>query len=226
MPPEDDLNTDGTGNETPPKEPTSTKPAASNPTPPDDPGKDWQAAYKGLQRNYDKQVKQNAELQSTADDLNTALEQERQDARKLAAEKDQITTKHVEATEKITTLESKVQAGEISHERAKLIMDEFLELASFEAKGLLPDAQTPEEMRSKFTEFKAALGATVQRETDQKLKGIGTGPTDPKTPEPLDSDQIYNRMNALAGTKDPEERREFDTLSRQWLDLQSKKTEV
>jgi hypothetical protein len=35
----------------------------------------------------------------------------------------------------------------------------------------------------------------------------------------LDADQIYNEMQSLAGTNDPEKRRRFEQLQSQWMDL-------
>jgi hypothetical protein len=192
----------------------------ATPTPSTPPDQDWKKAYKGLQRNYDKIVKELADLQSENDNLTATNEEQKQTLRKATTEKDQITSKNVEATETISGLEAQVNVAKAQSERSTLIMSEFIDLAQFEAKGLLPEAQNPEEMRSKFGEFRDALGETVQTGVDAKLKGIGPGPTDPATPEPLDADQIYNRMTALAGTKDPEERREYNMLSKQWLAIQ------
>jgi len=143
----------------------------------------------------------------------------KQKVRNAATEKDQISTKHVEATEKIQGLEAQVNISNATIERQKLIMSEYQDLAAFEAKGLLPQAQTPDEMRSVFDSFRETLGVQVESATDEKVKGIGVGKTEPKEPKPLDADQIYDKMTALAGTNDPEERREWETLNRQWMEL-------
>lgn len=199
---------------------TETVPPATVSAPPASPDTDWQKAYKGLQSNYDKRVAEIANLQAEVDTLNATIESQKQELRQATTEKDQIATKHVEATETISNLESKANVAEQQNQRYKLIMSEFNDLAQFEAKGLLPQAQNEEEMRSKFGEFRETLGETVQASTDEKLKGIGPGSTEPKEPEPDNPDQIYNRMSALAGTKDPEERREYEILSRKWLEIQ------
>ena len=203
---------------------TPVSPPANAITPPkDNPDTDWKKAYKGLQRNYDKIVADSANLQTENDTLNAQVQEQKQANRALTTEKDQITTKNVEATETISGLEAQVNTSKAQSERSNLIMGEFIDLAKFEAKGLLPEAQTTEDMRAKFTSFREALGTTAQELTDEKLKGIGTGSVDPLTPEPLNEDQLYSQMMALAGSKDPEQRREYDALNRKWMELQEAK---
>jgi len=217
----EEAKTEGTTTE-PVVEPAATEvtPKANVAPPKDNPDTDWKKAYKGLQRNYDKIVADSASLQSENENLNAQLQEQKQLVRSLTTEKDQVTSKNVEATETISGLEAQVNTTKAQNERSQLIMSEFMDLAQFEAKGLLPEAQTDEEMRSKFGDFREALGTTAQELTDEKLKGMGTGTVDPQTPEPLDSDGIYNRMSALAGTRDPEKRAEYEQLSRKWLELQ------
>ena len=211
------------GKETEPVETTATetKPTANVSKAEAEParGQNWESAYKGLQRKYDKLFDDHNQLQGTFDDLNATIEDLKQQVRTTATEKDQIATKHVEATEKIQGLQAQVNNSQATIERQKLIMSEYQDLAAFEAKGLLPSAQNEEEMRSVFDSFRETLGSEVQTATDEKVKGIGPAKTEPKEPKPLDSDQIYNRMTALAGTNDPEERREWESLSRQWMEL-------
>ena len=200
--------------------PTPATPPANVTTPPVSPGTDWEKSYKGLQRNYDKIVAQNATLSSEVETLTALVEEQKQTIRSATTEKDQVTTKNVEATETISGLEAQVNVAKAQADRSKLIMSEFIDLAQFEAKGLLPEAQTDDDMRAKFSTFREALGETVQKNTDKKLKGIGSGSTEPKEPTPENADQLYNKMIQLAGTKDPEKRREYEQLSARYLALQ------
>jgi chromosome segregation ATPase len=65
--------------------------------------------------------------------------------------------------------------------RAKLIFSKFPELASFEADGLLPQAEESE-MEAIFTAFSSKLGA-VKNDAAAAFAGGGTGPTPPKREE-------------------------------------------
>lgn len=193
------------------------KPAAQTSKPAD--GQNWESAYKGLQKKYDKTFKELTEALGTIDELNSTVEELKLNVRTANTEKDQISTKHVTATEEKDGLQSQLNTANQTIERQKLIMSDYQDLAPFEAKGLLPSAQTEEEMRSVFDSFRDTMGSQVETATEEKVKGIGTGPTDPKEPKPLDADQIYNRMLSLAGSNDPEERREWEQLNRQWMEL-------
>ena len=220
--PDDGTNSEGTIVE-PAVEPATTPitPPANVTTPPASPGTDWEKAYKGLQKNHDKVVVERDTLRGEVDTQVALVEEQKQTIRSATTEKDLITTKNVEANETISGLEAQVNVSKAEAERAKLIMSEFNDLAQFEAKGLLPAAENEDDMRAKFSDFRETLGVTVQENTDQKLKGIGTGSTEPKEPVPLDADQLYNRMNELAGTRDPKERAEYEAYARQYTALQS-----
>lgn len=220
----DEVNTKPEGNESETGEQTpatQTPPAATTKPPASQPakGQDWEGAYKGMQRNYDKLMKENAELQTQIAELNTTIESFKQEVKTATTEKDQIAVKHVEATEALKGLESQNAVLKAKSERQQLIMNEYQDLAKFEAQGLLPEAQNDEELRAKFDAFRETLGETVQTSTDEKLKGIGPGPVEEKAPEPLNRDQLYDRMTALGGTQDPEERRELAALQEQWYAL-------
>jgi chromosome segregation ATPase len=217
----DDPKPEGNEAETSATEATTKKPEAnvSSKTPEPAKGQDWESAYKGLQRKYDKLFDEHNQLLGTENELNASIEELKQQVRTATTEKDQISIKNVEASEKIEGLQSQVNAFNATIERQKLIMSDYQDLAPFEAKGLLPSAQTEEEMRSVFDSFRETLGSQVQTATDEKVKGIGTGKTEPKEPKPLDADQIYNEMQSLAGTNDPEKRRRFEQLQSQWMDL-------
>jgi chromosome segregation ATPase len=182
-------------------------------------GQNWESAYKGLQKKYDKLFQEHTETLGTVDELNATIEELKLGVRTANTEKDQIATKHVETTEKSDGLQAQLNTANQTIERQKLIMSEYQDLAPFEAKGLLPSAQTQEEMKSVFDSFRETLGSQVDTATEDKVKGVGPGQTEEQTPQPLNADQIYDRMQALAGTNDPEERREWQQLNDQWMEL-------
>jgi TolA-binding protein len=216
----DETNSVGTEAETTVSVATETKPAAnvSESTSPAK-GQDYESAYKGLQRKYDKLFNEHTQMESQIIDLNETIEGLKQQVKTANTEKDQIASKHVETSEKLQGLEAQINISQATIERQKLIMSDYQDLAPFEAKGLLPQAQTEEEMRTVFDSFRETLGNQVESKTDEKIKGVGPGKTEPAEPKPLDADQLYNRMTALAGTNDPEERREWQQLNQKWMEL-------
>jgi len=100
-----------------------------------------------------------------------------------------------------------------------LILSEFPELASFEAKGLLPSAENEEALRQKLTTFRDTLKTRVDADVKETFKGAGAGGAgkgDGKDMN-MNKDQLYNRLTALAGRQDQASRDEYEKLMALWL---------
>lgn len=204
------------GATTEPVEPTTTVvPPVTAPQ-----GEDYEKRFKGLQKLYDTQRKELEALQlehtTTIEGREALLQQQKQAQTQLDATKAQLTTL---TTEK-EALAAKVKIHETQALRSKLILSDYADLAAFEAKGLLPPAETEEEMKTKFTAFREALGTTVSQTVKEKLQGASPASTSPTTPNPARSKEtVYAEMLRLAGSRKPEDRAKMEALTVEWDEL-------
>jgi chromosome segregation ATPase len=202
-------------------EPVVTPPA---PVPAAQP-EDYEKRFKGLQKLFDKQ---HSELENLQNEHTTSLEgreailqAQKQAQTQLDQTKVQLTALQTEKE----TLAAQVKIHETQALRSKLILSDYVDLAAFEARGLLPQASTEEEMKSKFTAFREALGATVSLTVTQKLQGASPAVTGVTIPNPARSkEQVYAELNRLAGSRKPEDRAKRDELVAEWDALNKQTT--
>lgn len=202
-------------------EPEVKKEAPAKTTPPAK-TTDWEGSYKGLQRQYDKLQTKFEKLQADYEALQEEHEGSKVTAKKgesdLSALNGQLQSKDAE----IQRLNALLAQKERGTSRMKLIMAEFSDLAPLEAEGLLPDAETDEQLREKLQKFVDNLENKVGKKVAEKVKGAGPGSTAKKEIPEMDIDQIYNRMARLAGTNDPQEQAEYEQLRAKWDEYYSK----
>jgi hypothetical protein len=202
---------DGKGDPAPPK---------GAPPIPSGGGTNWESSYKGLQKTYDKLFAEHQALvathESTVGELEALKADKRQGDSNATSLHQQIVSKDTE----IERLTKEVTANAKKAGRSALIIAEFSDLSSFEGEGLLPDAETDEELKTKLTKFRETIGKTVGTEVDKKIRGSGPPPVGKQPPPTLDADEIYERLVALAGSQDPQELAEYQKLLKQWHDLQ------
>ena len=183
-------------------------------------GEDYEKRFKGLQKLFDTQRKELETLQlehsTSVEGREALLQQQKQAQAQLDATKAQLSAL---TTEKETLL-AQVKIHETQALRSKLILADFTDLAAFEARGLLPPADTEEEMKSKFTAFREALGTTVSQTIKEKLQGASPAATSPTTPNPTRSkEEVYAELTRLAGSRKPEDRAKRDALTVEWDEL-------
>jgi chromosome segregation ATPase len=140
---------------------------------------EWEAAYKGLQAAYQK-------LKTASDTKITSLETQLATVQTdLEGLKQGITSKDAQLgvlqsqVEKLnqekTTIEAEKSKVVKGLNRTKLVLSDYPELASFEAQGLLPDAEDEEKLKELFGKFKDTMNARVG--SDLKKEIAGTVPT-------------------------------------------------
>lgn len=212
------------------KSPDTTDPEVEDPeketktTDPDQPDDDYEARFKGLQRTFDRRQKEYTTLQDKHDSLLEATETGKQDAREKQTELDALQKETDVAKADLDRVTGELATQETKGKRATLIMSQFSDLAQFEASGLLPQADTEEEMIEKFTAFREALNSTVQANVEQQIVGTSPGETGTTATVPVrDANQIYARLQQLAGSRIPKERAEYDALVIEWDEIQKKK---
>jgi hypothetical protein len=165
---------------------------------------DWQAAYKGLQTKLNAANALNQTLRDERDEAITNLTTTKTDLATATDSVAQLTTKVSGFESQVTELEGKAAKSDGALERSKLIIDEYSDLAKFESKGLLPDAETPEELKEKLATFRETLGSNVQDQVDKTLDG-STPPLETETTDDdLTEDQLRDKMMAAAGVDDVE----------------------
>lgn len=196
------------------------EPVTPTPVVPDKPKTDWEAAYKGLQRQFDKLKKQLEDVQTKYDTAIEELEGVKQTHRSVNTEKEQLSQVNVDLTSKLKGMEELEANRNLEKERYLLILGEFADLAAFEAKGLLPSGNNADELRQKFTDFRGALSQSGEQKVQQVLKGTGTAPVgDTGNQGKRSKEQVYDELLALSGTQDPVGRSKYDALMKEWIDL-------
>jgi hypothetical protein len=189
-------------------------------TPPVQQDEDWEKRYKGLQKLFEKQQKSLTDLQS--EHATTVEGQEAIRQAQQSAQTELLTTKASldSLTKEKDTLSTQLTSESAKAKRATLILAEFPDLAAFEASGLLPAANTEEEMREKFTKFREVYSGSVSKTVQDKLKGSSPAPTGPVTTTTASSKEtVYARLNQLAGSRKPEDRAERERLMAEWDEI-------
>lgn len=195
------------------------EPVAPTPVVPEKPKTDWEAAYKGLQRQMDKLKKQLEELQTKYDTAIEELEGEKQTHRSVAGEKEGLLKMNVDLTSQVKVLQEQEANRTLEKERYGLILTEFSDLAFFEAKGLLPPGSNIDELRQKFTDFRDALGKTGNDKVQEVLRGTGTGAVGDNNTGKRSKEQVYDELLALSGSQNPKDREKYDVLMKEWIAL-------
>ena len=169
--------------------------------------KDWQASYKGLQTLYNK-------LKKSYDDLEAKYAQTVQSSEEVtlkAGDKDKmlktLNDELASLKEQVKTLEGEKLKSDTKASRAQLIMAEYPELSEFEADGLLPRADTEEELKTAFAKFRDKLSKQALRVEKEKTKGAppdDTDMSDKGTGTSENEDHVWEQMMKHAGSN-PEE---------------------
>lgn len=133
-------------------------------------------SYTGLQQT----------LQQTVDAKKTAEELAQQAQGSFAELESKFNATLSEAeTLRSKTAEYESTLGQLKGKQARteLIMSKFPGLATFEGKGLLPDAPTPEELESKLAAFQEQLGTFQEAKVQDFKKGESPNEPPPTTPD-------------------------------------------
>lgn len=126
---------------------------------------EWVKSYKGLQTSYlSLQTKLNneiADLNAKLEAANAKIEELGLGTKGKETEMTALQARLAAQSQELATLKSDHSALESTVARKNLVMSEFPELASFEAKGLLPTAEDEEKMKAAFGTFRETLAATA-----------------------------------------------------------------
>ena len=184
--------------------------------------KDWQASYKGLQTIYNK-------LKRNYDDLEAKYAQSVQSSEEVtlaASGKDKslktLNDDLASLREQVKTLEGEKFKSDSKAARAHLIMAKYPELSEFEADGLLPNADTNEELEAAFEKFQAKLQKQALRTEKEKTKGAPPDDTDMsgKGAETTETeDYVWDQMMTHSGNNPAE----FSKWQAKWDEIQAAK---
>lgn len=183
---------------------------------------DWETRFKGLQRSFDRKQKELSSLQEKFDSLSEEAETSKQTERERQAQLDALQKDLESAKADLDKATGELATQEARGKRIQLIMSDFPELSKFEAAGLLPSAETEEEMAEKFTAFRDALNTTVQANVKQQVVGASPAKTGSAASPPAESAaEVYSKLTQLAGARDPKDRAEYERYLALWDDIQN-----
>jgi len=183
------------------------------------PHEDWEKRFKGMQSAYNKLQTQHAEQSSEYEKMLGEVEELRATMKNLEGEKKGILEQVNELSTMKETLESQINAHSIQEQRSKLIMENYMDLAAFEAQGLLPPASTVEEMKERFDNFRKAFNTTVDQTMKTRMVGMSAAPSSNTPPVARTAETVYAELTRLAGATLPAERAQYDALMKEWLEL-------
>lgn len=178
---------------------------------------EWKKSYAGLQGAYQKlQETTTAEiagLNAKLSDAGVKIEELGQGAVGKDTEVSALQKQLADRSQELATLKN--EHGSLSSQlaRQRLILEEYPDLAQWEAKGLLPTASDPEALKSALGAFRETLknqvGATVATELSGSSPS-GKRETDPskKTGVTEDRQYILDQMISSAG-RDPKSYNEW-----------------
>ena len=180
----------------------------------------WEDRFKGLQRTYAKAQKKLETLEEEKDDLLEETETSKQSALEKEAKLKELQDAQDKAQADLDRLTGELTTQEAKNKRANLILADFPDLARFEADGLLPTADTDEELIEKFTKFRDTLKSSISSGVEQQIVGASPADAGSTATTPVRTKQeIYARLTALAGRRTPEQDAEYTTLMDEWDEL-------
>ncbi len=228
------------------QEPEGTTPAAiPEPSPPEaDTGEnvqvpskkssasDWENSYKGLQGAYQKLKNQSdaaiADLNRKLQDLTAANEELKQGGSSKESQMEVLLAQVSNLKEQITALEAEKTAAHSKLSRSQLVMEEFPELAHWEAQGLLPNGagDDPEALRQQFDKFRSALTSQVGqgvRRTMQTASPPGSSASSASAADHVseNEDFVWQKLTETAGRRDKAQ--EFAEWQKKWDAIQASK---
>lgn len=208
-----------------PPAPPANPPASSN----GNPGTttDWETSYKGLQGTYNKLHTDHVALQDKYDKLVVENEKNKQEVIRITGElgtaQSGLQTKDQELSKHKTDLETKAS----EYQRLKLIAAKFPALLVMEEQGLIP-AMKLDELEPKLLAINESILKTMDSKARAALQAapVGTPPSSTNNIPPVESpDEIYNKLQKLAGSKIPEEQAEYQRLYGLYMQLLNKPKE-
>jgi len=162
-------------------------------------GTDWQEAYKGLQKKLSAAQAQAELWKNERDEARTNFERVKGDLLISTGKAEDLAGKVTGFETQVADLTAKVQGTTAELERSKLIMSDYQDLAKFEAKGLLPKADSLDELKEKLTGFREALVESIDKKVDEKLDGSSFAQEEETTDDDLSDDVLRTKMMDVAG---------------------------
>lgn len=167
---------------------------------------DYEKKYKGLQTVYNRLE---AKEQKTQGALDTALAEVESLNLQLATAKTKIASLEADLGKKDQEVNAEKENSKKESKtamRLRLLVDEFSDLAKFEKAGILPSAETEEELKTALTNFRGTISSIVGEDVMKKLRGSGLPSNtfndgDKNGSDQMTSDQIYDRLMKIAGDK-------------------------
>ncbi len=171
-----------------------------------------QARFTELQSKHNSTVEQ---LNAQITEVQGELEALRLGHNAATSEVEQFKNLVSERDARISELESKVSKATAAQERQKMIADNYPDLLSYEAKGLLRTDIEGEDLTRYLDNFRTTLQGKVETEITQRVAGA-TPPSSrsaSSTPSMSRAD-IIDKMMGLAGSRDPKDIEEFQRLEK------------
>lgn len=182
---------------------------------------DWEKRYKGQVAAYQKLEAKLKKAEEERDAAYAELEETRNGLKNHETEKKSLSDRVKALETENVGLTGQIQSHALKTERVKVIMSEFMDLAPFEARGLLPTADTMEELRQKLADFRTAFKSTVDEGVSKAFQGnapAGAGSL-PNDTVKRTKEEVYDELVTLGGKIDAASRKRYAQVQKEWDDL-------
>ena len=211
---------DGTVTPPAPEPSQTTEPTTSN-----NPGSqtDWESKYKGLQATYNKLYSNHSDITAKYNQAVEEKENALQEVNRLKTELASASENLANKDKSIQDTQSSVETKAREYERLKLVATKYPNLINLELNGLIPDAKE-EELEQKLQ----VLNETIMKQVDAKaantLSNTPPGSTQHSNniPPLNDVNDVFARLNQLAGSKSAQDQAEYNNLFKIYQDLMNK----
>jgi len=192
-------------------EPDATNPApggepSGNPTPAPSPapeggskGENWEQKYKELQKTVQLSVEANKALTDERNTWMGVAEDRSKQVESLKGQLDTVSKVKGELETKVSEFEKQVASAETKALRTRLIMTEFPELGTLEARGALPSPENPTEdsLREAFKPIQEYMNSLKTSASERAVSGAQP-PAPPTTPagETFTDDELITKAIA------------------------------
>lgn len=188
---------------------------------------DWENSYKGLQKTYNVLFNDHEALKSKYEVLGAENEKNKQEIARLTGELGTASTGLQTKDQELTKSKTEIESSKSQYQRLKLIAEKYPQLLIMEEQGLIPNMEL-KDLEPKLQ----AIANNISNSIDARARGSlqaappGSGGSQNKDIPPVESvEDIFEKLQTLAGSKRPEDVAEYNRLYTLYQELLDKPKE-
>lgn len=188
---------------------------------------DWENSYKGLQKTYNVLFNDHEALKSKYEVLGAENEKNKQEIVRLTGELGTASTGLQTKDQELTKSKTEVESSKSQYQRLKLIAEKFPQLLIMEEQGLIPNMEL-KDLEPKLQAIANNISSSIDARARGSLQAAppGSGGSQNNNIPPVESvEDIFEKLQVLAGSKRPEDVAEYNRLYTLYQELLDKPKE-